>query len=214
MGNDLNSGLAGVKEHGKAALPPEIFAVFEADVNRAGDETKFARPGSEVADFTLPGADGEGVSLGSLVADGPAVLVFYRGEWCPYCNLTLRTYQQEVLPELAKHGATLAAISPQTADGSLSAKEKNELEFAVLSDVGNVVSRQLGLTFRVSDPVREAMSSLGADLGQVNGTGEWELAYPAVVVVGRDRVIRYADVHPDYTTRTEPSQILDALKSL
>jgi peroxiredoxin len=212
MGNDLKSGLAGVKEHGRAALPPEAFAVFEADENRVADETKFARPGTRIEDFTLPDAGGADVSLGSLVADGPAVLVFYRGQWCPYCNLTLRTYQREVRPELAKHGATLAAISPQAADGSLSAKEKNELGFAVLSDVGNVVARQLGLTFRVADDVREGMAGLGADLGRINGTGEWELAYPAVVVVGRDRTIRYIDVHPDYTTRTEPAQILEALE--
>lgn len=214
MGNDLKSGLDGVKEYGRSALPPAVFEVFEADMARAADETKFAEAGVTVEDFTLPGADGDTVSLGQLVADGPAVLVFYRGQWCPFCNLTLRTYQQEVVPELAKLGATLVAISPQTADGSLSAREKNELEFAVLSDVGNVVSRQLGLTFRVSDAVREAMSSIGTDLGQVNGTGEWELAYPAVVVVDRDRTIRYVDVHPDYTTRTEPAQILEAVKSL
>jgi peroxiredoxin len=214
VGNDLKSGLDGVKEHGRAALPPAVFEVFEADIARATDETKFAREGVTVEDFTLPGVDGEGVSLGSLVADGPAVLVFYRGQWCPYCNLTLRTYQQEVVPELAKLGATLAAISPQAADGSLSTKEQNELEFTVLSDVGNVVSRQLGLAFQVSDAVREAMSSLGADLGKANGTGEWELAYPAVVVVDRDRTIRYVDVHPDYTTRTEPARILEAVKSL
>ncbi|MFG1640747.1 peroxiredoxin-like family protein [Amycolatopsis sp. NPDC049252] len=214
MGNDLKSGLEAAKDHGRAALPPAVFEVFEADMARAADETKFAEAGVTVDDFALPGADGETVSLGQLVADGPAVLVFYRGQWCPFCNLTLRTYQQEVVPELAKLGATLAAISPQTADGSLSTREKNELGFAVLSDVGNVVSRQLGLAFRVSDVVREAMSSIGTDLGQVNGTGEWELVYPAVVVVDRDRTIRYVDVHPDYTTRTEPSQILEAVKSL
>lgn len=214
VGNDLKSGLEAAKDHGRSVLPPEVFTVFEADMARAADETKFAEAGVTVEDFALPGADGETVSLGQLVADGPVVLVFYRGQWCPFCNLTLRTYQQEVVPELAKLGATLAAISPQTADGSLTTQEKNELDFTVLSDVGNVVSRQLGLTFRVSDVVREAMSSIGTDLGQVNGTGEWELVYPAVVVVDRDRTIRYVDVHSDYTTRTEPAAIIEAVKSL
>jgi peroxiredoxin len=210
----LENALTGVNDQARGALPPEIFAVLEADRRRGGGATEFAEAGGKIEDFTLPGADGVPTSLGELVAAGPAVLVFYRGQWCPYCNLTLRTYQQEVQPELAKYGATLVAISPQTADGSLSAKEKNELEFAVLSDVGNVVSRQLGLTFRVADDVREGMTTLGADLGQANGTGEWELAYPAVVVVDRDRTIRYIDVHPNYTTRTEPAEILEAVKSL
>ena len=214
MGNDLKSGLEAVKDHGRAALPPAVFGVFEADMARAADETKFAEAGATVEDFALPGADGETVSLGQLVADGPAVLGFSRGQWCPFCDLTCGPAEQEVDPELAKLGAKLAAISPQTADGSLSTREKNELDFAVLSDVGNVVSRQLGLTFRVSDVVREAMSSVGTDLGQVNGTGEWELVYPAVVVVDRDRTIRYVDVHPDYTTRTEPAAIIEAIKLL
>jgi peroxiredoxin len=204
----LENALAGVNDHLKGVLPPEIFAVLEADRRRAGG-TKFAEVGDEVDDFTLPGADGEPVSLGDLVADGPAVLVFYRGQWCPYCNLTLRTYQQELVPELTALGATLAAVSPQRPDGSLPVAE---LEFPVLSDVGSVVARGLGLSFPVSDAVREAMEALGTDLGEVNGT--WELVHPAVVVADRDRVIRFADVHPDFVTRTEPALILEAVKAL
>lgn len=204
----LDNALTGVNDHLRGALPPEIYAVLEADRRRAG-KTEFAEVGAEVGDFTLPGADGGPSGLGELVAAGPAVLVFYRGQWCPYCNLTLRTYQQELLPELTALGATLAAISPQRPDGSLPAAE---LEFPVLSDVGSTVARGLGLSYPVSAPVREAMEALGTDLEEVNGT--WELVHPAVVVVGQDRVIRYIDVHPDFTTRTEPAQILEAVKSL
>jgi peroxiredoxin len=137
------------------------------------------------------------------------VLVFYRGQWCPYCNLTLRTYQQELLPELTALGASLVAISPQRPDGSVPAAE---LEFPVLSDAGSTVARGLGLSYPVSAPVREAMETLGTDLEKVNGT--WELVHPAVVVVDRDRVIRYIDVHPDFVTRTEPADVLEAVKSL
>ena len=199
----LNNALTGVNDHLRDALPPEIFEVLEADRRRAAG-TKFAEVGDKIEDFTLPGADGVAVSLGDLVADGPAVLVFYRGQWCPYCNLTLRTYQQELLPELRSLGATLAAISPQKADGPLP-----ELAFPVLSDVGSTVARGLGLSYPVSAPVREAMETLGTDLEQVNGT--WELVHPAVVVVDRDRVLRFVDVHPDFVTRTEPADILKAL---
>ncbi|MEU8631503.1 peroxiredoxin-like family protein [Amycolatopsis sp. NPDC048633] len=199
----LETALTGLNDQLRGALPPEIAEALDADRRRAAG-TKFADVGSKIEDFTLPGADGTAASLGDLVANGPAVLVFYRGQWCPYCNLTLRTYQQELLPELAKRGATLAAISPQKPDGPLP-----DLEFPVLSDVGSTVARGLGLSYPVSDPVREAMRTLGTDLEKVNGT--WELVHPAVVVVGRDRVLRFVDVHPDFVTRTEPTDILKSL---
>ncbi|MEV4142843.1 peroxiredoxin-like family protein [Amycolatopsis sp. NPDC049691] len=199
----LNDALTGVNDHARSALPPEIFEVLEAARRRAA-ETKFAEVGDKIEDFTLPAADGTPVSLGDLVADGPAVLVFYRGQWCPYCNLTLRTYQQELLPELTARNASLVAISPQKPDGPLP-----DLEFPVLSDVGSTVARGLGLSYPVSASVREAMQTLGTDLEQVNGS--WELVHPAVVVVDRDRVLRFVDVHPDFVTRTEPAEILKAL---
>jgi peroxiredoxin len=202
----LNDALTDVNAKARGALPPEIFEVLEADRRRAAG-TKFAEVGDKIEDFTLPGADGASVSLGQLVADGPAVLVFYRGQWCPYCNLTLRTYQQELVPELTARNATLAAISPQKPDGPLP-----DLEFPVLSDAGSTVARGLGLSYPVSAPVREAMQTLGTDLEKVNGT--WELVHPAVLVVDRDRVLRFVDVHPDFVTRTEPADILEALKSL
>lgn len=199
----LDNALSEVNAQARGALPPEIFEVLEADRRRAA-ATKFAEVGDKIDDFTLPGADGVPVGLGELVAGGPAVLVFYRGQWCPYCNLTLRTYQRELLPELGKSGASLVAISPQKADGPLP-----DLEFPVLSDVGSTVARGLGLSYPVSDPVREAMTTLGTDLEQVNGA--WELVHPAVVVVDRDRVLRFVDVHPDFVTRTDPADILKAL---
>jgi peroxiredoxin len=204
----LETALTGLNDHLRTALPPEIGEVLDADRRRAAGG-KFAEVGAKIEDFELPGADGTPTKLAELVAQGPAVLVFYRGQWCPYCNLTLRTYQQEVVPELGKYGATLAAISPQRPDGSLPAEE---LEFPVLSDAGSTVARGLGLSYPVSAPVREAMQTLGTDLEKVNGT--WELVHPAVLVVDRDRVLRFVDVHPDFVTRTEPTEILEALKSL
>lgn len=199
----LETALTGLNDQLRSALPPGIAEVLDADRRRAVG-TKFAEVGAEIEDFELPGADGTPTKLADLVADGPAVLVFYRGQWCPYCNLTLRTYQQELLPELVKLGATLAAISPQKPDGPIP-----DLEFPVLSDVGSTVARGLGLSYPVSAPVRDAMVTLGTDLEKVNGT--WELVHPAVVVVGRDRVLRFVDVHPDFVTRTEPADILKSL---
>ncbi|WP_410563638.1 peroxiredoxin-like family protein [Amycolatopsis sp. cmx-4-61] len=206
MGTDLAGALGGLNDQLRSALPPEIAEVLEADRRRAAG-TEVAAEGDKLADFTLPGAGGTPTSLAELVADGPAVLVFYRGQWCPYCNLTLRTYQQELLPELARFGARLVAISPQRPDGPVP-----DLAFPVLSDAGSTVARRLGLSYPVSAPVQAAMVTLGTDLERVNGT--WELVHPAVVVVDRDRVIRFVDVHPDFVTRTEPAAILEAVKSL
>ncbi|MFE0021763.1 peroxiredoxin-like family protein [Amycolatopsis sp. NPDC059021] len=213
MGNALNRELAGIRAHVQEAVPAEVAGPLAADVERKKDvdTAKFAQVGSPMPDFTLPGPAGAQVSLADLTAAAPAVLVFYRGSWCPYCNLTLRTYQQEVVPALAASGARLAAISPELPDGSLSTVESNELTFDVLSDVGNVVARSLGITFRPGEDVQGAMATLVGDVGERNGTGDWELPHPAVLVVGQDRVIRFIDVHPDYTTRTTPEEILAAL---
>ncbi|MCU1683656.1 MAG: peroxiredoxin-like protein [Amycolatopsis sp.] len=208
----LSETLDGVKAHVKQVAPAEIFEVFEGAVtNQVVKESDFAAVGATVADFKLADATGGQVSLDELVADGPAVLTFYRGGWCPYCNVALRSYQQELLPELKKLGVRLAAISPQLPDGSLSTKEANELDFAVLSDVGNEVARTLGITFQPTPEVQAAGKALGSDLNKVNGSTELELPHPTVLIVGQDKTIRFIDVHPDYTTRTEPAAVLAAL---
>jgi peroxiredoxin len=209
----LSEALDGVKAHVKQVAPAEIFEVFEGAVaNQVVKTAEFATVGATVADFKLADATGGQVSLDELVADGPAVLMFYRGGWCPYCNVALRTYQQELLPELKKLDVRLAAISPQLPDGSLSTKEANELDFAVLSDVGNEVGRSLGITFKVSPEVLAAGEKLGSNLNAVNGSTEVELPHPTVLVVNRDKTIRFIDVHPDYTTRTDPAAVLAALR--
>lgn len=209
----LSEALDGVKAHVKQVAPAEIFEVFEADQARqVATASGFTAVGAKVEDFKLADATGGQVSLDDLVADGPAVLAFYRGGWCPYCNMALRTYQQELLPELKKLGVPLAAISPQRPDGSLSTKEANELDFVVLSDIGTDVARSLGITFHLTPEVEAAGKALGADLNEVNGSTEVELPHPTVLIVDQDKTIRYIDVHPDYTTRTDPAEVLAALR--
>jgi peroxiredoxin len=140
--------------------------------------------------------------------------VFYRGGWCPYCNLALRTYQKELLPELVAFGARLVAISPQTPDQSMSTVEKAELEFTVLSDPGSRVARDLGIAFQQADDVLDAQRALGLDLAQVNAEGSTQLPRPTVLLVDRDHIVRFADVQSDYTARTEVADILTALRDL
>ncbi|MFF4755340.1 peroxiredoxin-like family protein [Streptomyces sp. NPDC002514] len=213
----LNVQLSELKTQIKTNAPAEVFDTFAEEQRTlvsSADPSGFVQAGDRVEPFTLPDADGAPVDLSRLLAAGPVVIVFYRGGWCPYCNLTLRANQRELLPELERLGAALVAISPQTPDGSLSVKETAELAFPVLSDVGNKVARSLGITHRPSAETRATSQALGNDLGKVNGTGEWELPHPTVLVLDRDGSVAFADVHPDYTSRTEPAAILTAVRAV
>lgn len=170
--------------------------------------------GETLDSFTLTDASGASVSLGQLVESGPAVLVFYRGGWCPYCNIALRTYQSQLLPELAGSGARLVAISPQTPDQSLSTVQKADLAFTVLSDPGSRLAHTIGVAFEQAAEVLDAQRKLGLDLTQVNAEGAIDLPRPTVLIVDQTRTVRFVDVQPDYTARTEVSAILAALAHL
>jgi peroxiredoxin len=137
-----------------------------------------------------------------------------QGAWCPYCNIALSTYQAELVPELVVRGVGLIAVSPQTADASLGTQEKHELTFAVLSDPGNQVAKALGILTGPTEEARAAQLQLGLDLTAVNADGTTGLPMPTTVIVDADRVVRWIDVHPDYSTRSEPKQILAELDAL
>ena len=160
----------------------------------------------------LPHTEG-GVELADALANGPVVLTFYRGTWCPYCNTELRDLQA-VLPEIEASGASLIAISPQQPDSSLSMQEKHSLTFPVLSDAGNEVSRAYGLVFSVGEDVQERYEAIGIDLAAINGDDAWELPVPATYVIDSEGVIRFAFVEADYTQRASPQEIIEALQSL
>jgi peroxiredoxin len=163
--------------------------------------------------FELANQTGRMVSLDGLLAAGPAVVVFYRGVWCPFCSLTLRAYEQH-LPELGEWGASLVGISLQTPDDSLTMVERNALTFQVLSDVGARVSRAYGLVFELPGYLRDTYRTLGHPLPAFNGTNDWELPIPASFVIDRDGKIVFADALPDYTHRTDPAQVLAAVRQL
>ncbi len=170
--------------------------------------------GSTAPDFTLLNVDGTPVSLSAALQDGPVVLVFYRGGWCPYCNIALRAYQA-MLPEIIARGATLITVSPQTPDNSLTTAEKNELEFAVLSDADGEVARAYGLVFSLlADLVELYRGTLGIDLEQSNGNDRWELPVPGTFVIDTNGTIQYAFAEADYTKRAEPSDLITALDAL
>ena len=189
------------------------MAVFDADQRRlaaAGVPSTVARPPTPFPVADLLDVDGTTATTCDVLAGRPSVVVFYRGAWCPFCNIALRAYQQ-LLPELTARGVSLVAVSPQKPDGSLSAREANELTFTVLSDPGCRLADALGIMTTTSDDVLTAQSALGLDLAGVNTEGTVAVPMPTVAIVDATGVLRWIDVHPDYTTRTEPEQILAAL---
>ena len=216
MTTDLTIAAQVADHHRETAgqLPADVAAAFTAeqrDLAAAGLPAGIARPGDRMPDGELFDVAGRPTTLAQTLGARPTVIVFYRGAWCPYCDIALRTYQAQLVPALTERGIPMVAISPQTPDGSLSTKETKELTFTVLSDPGNQIVGQLGILTAPSEGVRAAQLQLGLDLTQVNADGTTTLPIPTVIIVDAAGVIRWIDVHRDYTTRTEPDQILQAI---
>jgi peroxiredoxin len=198
-----------------AQAPEEILSVYGAEraaLNRAGVPALVPAPGIPMPDGHLLDVNGSPTTLAAARNGRPAVIITYRGEWCPYCNLWLSAYQQRLVPKLQEFGVELIAVSPQKPDGSLTMKQKHDLTFTVLSDPGNQISRQLGLLNPPrTDEVRAADAALGVDVASANADGTDVIAMPAAIIVDASGIIRWIDVHPDYSVRTEPEVILGAL---
>jgi peroxiredoxin len=201
-----------------AAQPSnEVMGAFgreQADLAGRGTPAGVIEVGSALPDADLLDPHNSATSLYEALGDRVSVVVFYRGAWCPYCNIALNTYQAELVAELAGRNVGLVAISPQAPDGSLNMQEKHELSFAVLSDPGNHLAKAAGILTAPSDAVRAAQLQLGLDLTDVNADSTTGLPMPATLIVDADHTVRWVDVHPDYSTRSEPDQILAALDAL
>ncbi len=210
----LEEQLQGVRNHIASVAPGAAVEAIQTDIDKliqSGIAEGALKVGQTAPDFTLTNVQGQPVKLSDKLAQGPVVLVFYRGEWCPYCNLTLRTYQKD-LSRFQELGAQLVAVSPQTADHSLAVATKNELTFEVLNDRNNNVAREYGLVFKVGEDLRPHLSGLGADVPTFDGEDSWELPIPGVYVIGQDGLVRLAHVDPDFRNRPEPEQLLAALR--
>jgi peroxiredoxin len=167
--------------------------------------------GDRAPSIVLGDAKGETVDVDVLLEQGPVIVTFYRGGWCPFCNFELKAYQQ-ILPEIAAAGASLVAISPEKPDETLSTAEKNALTFHVLSDVDQKVGRAFGLVYEFSAELRSAYEGFGLDIPAKNGApDEWALPVSATYAIGRDGTIIYADTEVDYRDRADPNDVLDAL---
>jgi len=216
MSTTISEQTAALLEAAGKHLPADVVQAFADDraTLLAQPAPSGPRVGAKLPDVSLVDATGKSVSLGEVVTGAPAVIFFYRGAWCPYCNVVLRTYQSELLPALRSLGTALVAISPQSPDASLATAEKAELEYTVLSDARSEVASRLGIAFDQSEQALGARRKLGLDLRTVNVDGSTTLPMPTVLVTDAAGVVRFVDVHAGYTTRTEVADILAAVQAL
>jgi peroxiredoxin len=194
-------------------VPADRQAIMERHIAQLRDGLAKAalKVGDHAPAIVLKNATGETVDVGAFLKKGPAIVTFYRGGWCPYCNLQLRAFQQ-ILPDLKAAGASLVAISPEKPDDTLSTAEKNALAFDVLSDVGQKVGRAFGLVYQFNDELKSAYQGFGLDILAKNAADEWALPLSATYVIGRDGMIIYAYTDADYRDRADPMDVLAILK--
>jgi len=195
-------------------VPAERQAIMERHIAelRNGIAKAALKVGDRAPAIVLGNAKGETIDVGAFLKKGPVIVTFYRGGWCPYCNLELRAFQQ-VLPDIKAAGASLVAISPEKPDDTLSTAEKNALTFEVLSDVGQKIGRAFGLVYEFSDELKSAYKGFGLDIPAKNGAAEeWALPISATYVIDRGGRIIYAYTDADYRDRADPSDILELLK--
>ena len=171
------------------------------------------KEGDQAPDFELPNVRGGSTQLSERLKQGPVVLSFYRGGWCPFCNLEFKALS-DILPEIENKGASLVGISPELPDESLSTIEKHNLPFEVLSDVGNKIANKYGLVMTVYEELRPLYKQWGIDVPAANGDDSYQLPVPATYVIKKDGSIQACYVNKDYTMRMEPTDILAALESI
>jgi peroxiredoxin len=205
-------------ESGRFQLKPtkEALDIMHRTTDRlieSGQAQRAKKAGDAAPEFTLLDPDGKPVSSRELLAKGPLVLSFYRGVWCPYCNLELQALQA-ALPEILSRGASLVAISPQTAPNSRKSQRDNKLGFPILSDTRSEVAHAFGIRFALPDDLVTLYKSFKNDLPTFNNDPSWVLPMPARYVIGTDGIIAYSEVNPDYTQRPDSSELLPVLDRL
>jgi peroxiredoxin len=196
------------------SVPRSVVATMHratAELIGSGAAQRAKRAGDVAPDFSLKDPEGNVVSSADLLKRGPLVLSFYRGVWCPYCNMELQALEA-AKPEFDKYGASLVAISPQTAPNSRKSVRQNKLSFPILSDAKGKVGTAFGLRFNLPDYLVELYKQLKNDLPTFNDDPSWTLPMPARYVIGRDGVILYSEVNPDYTRRPEPEDMIPVLE--
>lgn len=182
------------------------------DLRRSDILKKAIKKGDSAPQFILNDVHGKKVSLKELLKNGPIVLTFYRGVWCPICNKQLSSYQG-ILPKIRAAGAELVAVSPELPDSGIKTEEKNKITFTILTDSNNRVATNYGLVFKLNDKIKKLYKEYGIDLQQNQGNEEWQLPIPATYVIGRNGKIKWAFLDVDYKNRATTDDILKALNN-
>lgn len=209
----LNALLQETLANSQTQFPPEALKIIreaDEDLKTRGVGQDALKLGDTFPDATLSDANGKSVSLRALSQAGPLIISFYRGGWCPYCNLELKAYQ-DLLGEITALGGQLVAVSPEKPDNSLTTAEKNALSFPVLTDAGNQLAKAIGIAFELPIGLQNLFSGAGMNLPDLNAGTGWALPIPATFVVDRGGKIVLADVDPQYTRRLEPAAAIAAL---
>ena len=216
----LKERLAARAANSAKSRPAEVSAAFKAGIaaiEATGIAGRAVMVGDPAPSFTLPDTTGHPVALVDLLHTSPTIITFYRGGWCPYCNLELRAYQA-LLPEITEAGVNLVAISPQRVDAALATVESAALGFPVLTDLGNIVASQFRIVHAVPTDVRAIFKRSGHDLATLESDrgddAQATLPLPATFVVDTDMIVRFAFVSADYTERAEPSEVLEVARSI
>ncbi|MBV8578243.1 MAG: AhpC/TSA family protein [Acetobacteraceae bacterium] len=199
----------------RSAIPElhEPYEAMMAELRRTDFLEHALRAGDRFPDFMLPNAEGRLITLEDLLAEGPLVLTFFRGDWCPYCRVVLDALEEMQRP-ITEQGATLAAVTPDSGGRALEAKKQHGAHYEILSDLDNGVGLQCGVVFRLPDHYRRLLERYDIDLGKRHGNGGWFLPVPATYILDRDKVIRWEFLDLDFTRRAEPSTILESLTKL
>lgn len=212
----LQEQLTSLKEQNLAKFSDEVRKTILDDfekLSKSGLVEAAPKVGDKLKDFVLGNHLEKKVSLNSIRENGPVVITFYRGGWCPYCNMELSAYQA-VLPEIKKAGATLVAITPELPDESLSTSERHRLDFEVLTDRNSEYAQEIGIAFTIQEEVRPIYESFGIDVEKHNGEGQFIVPLATTFIVDKDGSIVYSFVDSDYTRRADPIEIVEKLRSL
>jgi peroxiredoxin len=214
---NLQQKLDAFKSHFESKVAPpavvELFHRTTAELIATGQAERSLKVGDVAPTFSLATAEGEVVSSIATLESGPLVVTFYRGAWCPYCNIDLQAIE-EVANEIRSLGASLFSISMQTATHSLKSQRQNKLSYPILVDEGGKTADAFGIRFRLQDELIEAYKGFNVDLPVINGEPSWTLPMPARYVIAQDGTIAYAEVSPDYTQRPDPGELVTALRQL
>ena len=188
----------------------EVMSSFQKELESKKLLSTLRKAGDKFPNFSLPNHRGELIKSEDLLQKGSLIVTFYRGGWCPYCNIELRGYQA-ILPQIQEKKAQLVAISPELADNSLELVQKHGLDFLVLSDLDNKFAQELGLVFTLSKELATVYKEFGIDFKKSQGNYSSRLPIPATYVIGQDHTIKFAHYDINYALRCEPNDTLKFL---